>query len=495
MKKVAFLLTLALLLTLASSAVAQSGLPGSGWWSGETIQNVGTSDATIQVTAYDMNSTATYTASQLVGPGEFYNFIPNSFAGMPSGFQGSAVVSANQPVKAIVNVTNRQSNELGIAGGKAAAQYQGIDGTMVDNTIYFPIAKGDSYGKTTTYYIQNAGTTAATATATFTMKNGNVHTYTSPTIQPNQMVLFSIFDSLTYDDSVANTGKVGAVMVSSAAPLAGVVMEHLTSENPATLAQSTRGFTSADFDTAAYAPIIKHDRFGRSTGIQVQNVSAIPINIQVTLVGFAGGCAGNTVVENATNVAPGAAAIFNQYPGQTSLAANCTASATIETTTVGGEIVALVSESYLTTAIPATGQSSVTSFAIPAGSATTTVSAPLFKDDRFEKRTGLQIQNVGAAAATNIVATFECQGAATFTAISLPQNAVAGGAVQFYTPSDDAGMFTGGNPFASGNVTCSVTVTADQPIVAIANESPIPASQGGTLAQDNNNYEGFNLAP
>jgi hypothetical protein len=39
-------------------------------------------------------------------------------------------------------------------------------------------------------------------------------------------------------------------------------------------------------------------------------------------------------------------------------------------------------------------------------------------------------------------------------------------------------------------VNCAVSVSSDQPVVAIANESVIP---GGSLEQDNNNYEGFNL--
>lgn len=494
MKKLLPLFVLVALFVFAASAMAQSGLPGSGWWSGETIMNVGDDTATIQVTAYDMNSAATYQASKSVNSGAYYNFIPNDFDDMPSGFEGSAVVSANQPIKAVVNVTNRQSGELGIAGGKAAAQYQGIDGSMVDSTLYFPVAKGDSFSKTTTFYIQNAGTEATTVTGTFKMKNGDEHTYTSPTINPNQMALFSIFDTATYDSgAVDNTGKVGALTVASnnSQPLAGVVMEHYTVESPATIAQSTRGFTSSDFDTKAYAPIIKNVRFGRSTGIQVQNVGTDPIDIKVTFVGFAGACAGITYTETADDVAGGKSAIFNQMPGQTTLPTNCTASATIETTTAGGQIVALVSESYYTGYIPASGQSAVTSFAIPAGAATTELSAPLFKDDRFDKRTGLQIMNVGDATATNIVATFVCSGAASFTAISEPQTAAEGAAVQFYTPSDDD-IFTVANPFATNNVTCSVTVTGDQSIVAIANESPIP---GGTLEQDNNNYEGFNLMP
>lgn len=486
-------LIFALVLTVGA-VVAQTGLPGSGWWSGEMIQNVGTSDTEISIIAYDKNSTATFSDSVIRSPGESYNFVPGDFTGMPDGFEGSAVVSADQPIKAVVNVTNRQAGSLGVSGGKAAAQYQGLEN--VADVVYFPIAKGNSFNKTTTFYIQNANQTqSTTATATFRMKNGDVHTYTTPSIQPNRMVVFSIFDTSTYDpDAVDNTGRVGAVKVeanTSGVGLAGIVMEHYTAETPASLAQSTRGFTESDFDTEAYAPITKNTRFSRSTGIQVQNVSEVAIDVRVDYLGFAGACAGNSYFETASGVQPGASAIFNQMPGQTVLPGDCTASATISTSTSNGKLAALVSESYYATMIPPTGQRSVTSFAIPASKATTKLSVPLFKDDRFDKRTGLQIQNVGSVQANNIVATFKCVGGATFTAISLPQSASAGGAVQFYTPSNDP-IFTSSNPFSSNNVVCGVTVTADQPIVAIANESPIP---GGTFEQDNNNYEGFNLTP
>ncbi|GAB4533078.1 MAG: hypothetical protein Fur0018_22120 [Anaerolineales bacterium] len=489
MKKFFISLALVLIVALVAGAAlaAGTGLPGSGWWSGEQIQNVGTGTATISVTAYE--GTSTYSASQSVAPGSAYTFTPNDFSGMASGFQGAAVVSSDQPIKAVVNITNRPSGSLGVTGGKAAAQYQGIDSSMADTTLYFPIAKGDSYGKTTTYYIQNTGTAATTATATFKMRNGDTHTYTTPSIQPNQMVLFNIFDTTTYTSSgVANDAKVGAVTVVSngGQPLAGILVEHYTTEAIATIAQSTRAFTSADFDTTAYAPIIKNNRYGRSTGIQVQNVSGGNVDITVTYKGTAGACAGQTYTDSATGVADGTSHVFNQMPGQTTLPENCTASATISAT---GNIVALVSESYLSSAIPSSGQASVTSFAIPGKNATTTVSAPLFKDDRYGKRTGLQVQNVGTSNATNVVATFACSGGATFTAVTNPITIPAGSGYLFYTPSDDA-IFASGSPFSSNNVNCSVTITADQPIVALANESVIP---GGTLEQDNNNYEAFNL--
>lgn len=487
---VAILVVSMLFTTLAS---AQSNIPGSGWWSGQQVQNVGTENATIVMEAYDKDpSVDVITVEKTAAPGEAPTFLPSDLS--VTSFQGSAVLVSDQPIKAIVNVTNRESGDNGIAGGYAAAQYQGIDGSMVADTLYFPLVKGDSYGKTTTFFVQNTSSEATTITALFTMRNGDTHTWTSGSIASNRMVIFSVLDTTTFNTSVANDGKVGGLKVtSSGGTLAGVVMEHNTTEDPATILQSTRGFTASDFDTKLYAPVIKNLRFGRFTGIQVQNVGTDAVDITVTYKTSA--CTdpantGQTFTDTATGVPGGESKTFvNLTASGTNLPEGCTASATIVAT---GNIVAIVNESYGTGYIPSTGQSAVTSSAIADNSATQKVSVPLFKDDRFDKRTGLQIQNVGEAAATNIVATFSCSGAASFTAISNPQSADPGSAVLFIHPSNQTSMFTSANPFSAASVNCGVTVTSDQPIVAIANES-VPGGMGFTTIQDNNNYEGFNL--
>lgn len=490
-KKIVVLLSVFLVAAIfVVGVIAQGSLPGGGWWSGEQIQNVGNGPATINVTAYDSSSGATYAANSTLDAAKAITFVPSSFASMPDGFQGSAVVSSDQPVKAVVNVTNRASGSLGISGGMAAAQYQGVDGNAVAETLYFPLVKGDSYNKTTTFYIQNTGNTATTATATFTMRNNDVHTYVTPSIGPNQMVVFSVMDAASFNPS-DNNGRVGGLVVqsnTSGVTLAGVVMEHYTSENPATIAQATRGFTSVDFDTKAYAPVIKNDRFGRFTGIQVQNVSGGSIDVTVDYIGTAGDCAGNTYQDATTGVVVGTSYTFVQS-GASNLPANCTASATISAT---GNIVAIVNESYTSSYLssnPGKSQRSTTYSALPDAMATSQIRIPLFKDDRYNKRTGLQIQNVSGAQITDLVATFECSGGSTFTAVSAPQTVANGAGFLFYTPSQQS-VFESATPFASNGVNCSVTVTAGGNIVAIANES---VDTTGTLEQDNNNYEGFNV--
>ncbi len=106
-KRFIVLVAVGIMLAVGVGVVAaQTGIPGSGWWTGETIQNVGSGTATIVVTAYDKNGSLTYTASQTITSGSAIDLTPSNFPGMPSGFIGSAVISSDQPVKVAVNVTN-----------------------------------------------------------------------------------------------------------------------------------------------------------------------------------------------------------------------------------------------------------------------------------------------------------------------------------------------------------------------------------------------------
>jgi len=275
--------------------------------------------------------------------------------------------------------------------------------------------------------------------------------------------------------------NIGSLKVTSAQPLAGTVLEYLQGESVATVLKGTRGFTAADFATKAYAPTTKNARYGHFTGIQVQNAGTSPIDITINYVGTAGSCTGNTYQDTAAGVV--ASKTFNQLTGQSNLPSNCIAAATIQAT---GNIIASVNEDNMS-GFPTSG---TTYSAMSDAGKTAKVSVPQFKDQRFGATTGLRIENVGSATATQIVATFACRGGATFNAVSLPQTVPVGGAVQFWQPSGTPTMFQPSAPFAAKNVTCGVTVTSDQPVVAIANESATTAG-----AFDDNNYEGFNLTP
>ncbi|MBI3960091.1 MAG: hypothetical protein HY328_14860 [Chloroflexi bacterium] len=481
-------------LLFASIAVAQDApntaddLPGSGWWTGIQLQNVGAAKANVSINSYQSTAgSAPIGKSVEIAKDASVTLLPQDL-NLSSGFQGSAVVSSDQPLNAIVNVTNRQAAGNGIAGGMAAAQYQGVNAPATE--LRFPLVKRDHFGKTTTFSIQNAGSTAATAIATFRVQAGQF-TFTTPSIEPGRMV---IINPAAAGVPSGNNVSVGSLTVTSSQPLAGVVSEH-GSEQPAVLLQSTRAFAPQDGNAKAYAPIIKNEYFNRFTGLQVQNISAATITIDVTYNGSGGTCAGQIFTNQAANVAAGASATFVHLVGQAgnTMPAGCLASATINAT--GGNIVAIVNEAFTSAFLAGGGnggrQEATTYAAFPASAATTTVKAPLFKEKSYDKLTGLQVQNVGSVDATNVIATFVGPGG-TYTTNPLTIKAGSGlTIIEMYkhpelfngTPipadiKDAAGVF-------------GVTITSDQSIVAIANESTYPFG-ASPLQQDKNNYEAFN---
>jgi hypothetical protein len=505
-KKLATSLLVAILIIgmMVGSALAEtSALPGSGWWSGEQIQNVGSGDATIDITAYDASNT--YSVSDTIAPGASKTYLPNSFTGMPAGFQGSAVVSSNSDIRAIVNITNRFITVSGTTLGDpntpsaAAGQYQG---TNVPSTqINFPLVKINYFNKSSTFYVQNAGSADATATARFVI-SGVVYTYTTPTIPQYHMAVIDPTQARDASNNPPPSGNsgLGSLTVSSAQPLAGTALEHATAETSATILQATRGFSAADYDTKVFAPINKNNYFGRFTGLQVQNVSSGPVDMNVTYVAqAAGACPGGTFTDSATGVAPGASHTFPS----TKLPDGCFASATVQAT---GDVVAVVNEAYTSAYLashPGTSQEATSYGAVPNNAATQTISLPLFKEDAYSKGTGISIQNVGSVKANNVVITLK---GPTGTYVSNPISIDPGAAFIAIDLRNKPASFWNGTALTptvlgcvntttgcGANGTFGVVVTADQPVVAIANESTYP-NTAPRIHQDKSNYEGFNLA-
>lgn len=471
-------------------------LPGSGWWTGQQIQNVGTAGATIVSTAYDSQSSATYMAS--AGPiaaGGSVTFLPADFSGMPNGFAGSAVVASDQPIKAMVTLTNRKVGSYGIDGGYAGAQYQGIDGSAAATSVSFPIVKNAFGPKTTTLFVQNAGSAAATVSITY-ICGANSYPFTSSSINAGQMVV------LNASAAGVPTGVLCAATATSGQPIAGVAVEHYATETVASLAQATRGFTPADGATTIYAPVFKnqypvHATQSRTTGAQVQNVSGAAItNVHATFYGSSGACAGTTYTADSGPVAAGASYVFlsTNIGG---MPVGCLASSKYESS--GGNIVGTVNESYLNPA-PPPGTQAATAYNMLSGTgATTQIAAPLYKEKFGSKTSGLQVQNIGGSS-TNVHAIFT-SGANVYTTIDY---AIAAGASKtFYLMSDcGAACWVGGVQMPAGTNAGVRVVSDGQNILGIVSEQTYYVGgvtncygQATVACYDRLNYEGFNTTP
>jgi len=471
---------------LAFTGVFASDNLGSGFYTGQTIMNVGSSTANIVITAYDASSSSSYNTSyNNVGIGSSVTFFVSDITGAPNGFRGSAVVSSDQPIRAVVNVTNRQSGSNGVAGGTAAGQYGGIDSSKTGTTLFFPLAKSPFGVKETAFYIQNAGSSSATFVASFTMGTNLTdpspvtYVYTSPVaLGVGQMAV------IIPADAGVPSSRIGSLTVTSAQPLAGVVLEYDKTQNPNLILQATSGIPSSNTDTRILFPVVKKKLSGRSTGLQVQNVSSIPISVTVTYNGAGGTCSSGTFTEPAITLNPKQS---TTYLDSALLPDGCLASAEASTSTSGGLIAGVVNESFLPCSTGCT-QRATTYDAFPANNSTSKIVAPVFKEDLGSKRSGLSVQNTGSATATATV---------TFTVGStnyVYQNLTidAGASVLLFdmtntTTYPDANWVGGAAGRLPDNSLAAVTVTANQPIIGIINEAPT-----GAVVQDNINYEAFN---
>ncbi|MEM7031981.1 MAG: hypothetical protein AAF629_20680 [Chloroflexota bacterium] len=495
----------ALVAISVSVSGAQGALTGNSWWTGHTIVNVGTDSATVQVTAYDSASSNTYTYTPpVLAVGASDTWLPDAFSpALPSSFSGSAVVSSDQLLKGIVNVTNRPIGSFGTTGGEAAGQYRGVDAPA--ETAAFPLVKlefpaGNVARKSTTLFIQNAGNTATTVDVDFTGTGCTPCSYTTPSIGAGQMVAVSA------SNAGAAAGFIGAATATSntsGVNIAAVFMETPVLENPVKQAQAANAFTPADYDDTILIPVYK-DVFGnRSTGLQVQNVGTGNVDLTVTYTGDAnlGTCTNQTITDSSvTDLTPGSSVTFLGgvlfgSSNTDNMPEGCFASARVVATASSGstgtsQIAGVINESFFPS-VPAGGtQQSTTYSAFAAGNATGKVNLPVAKDAFGNKVTGVTCQNTGSAAATNVVFSYAVSSGGSGTYATSAQTIAAGASMTLVNPSGNS--IWSGTALPSGTLS-SVTVTADQNIVCIANEA---VNFGVTsISQDKNNYEGFNLTP
>jgi hypothetical protein len=386
-------------------------------------------------------------------------------------------------------------------------------------TIVFPLFKNDSFTKSTTLYIQNAGDAAATAQAVFRVDaagGGGVYTYTTPSMDIGQMVV------VTPAMAGVPTSKKGGATVTSTEELAGVVLEHFTSEVHATIVQATRAFTLADYDDKLYAPTNKKNRLGRFTGMNIQNVDTGDIDVTVTYYGNRGTCVGSVYTDTREDLAPGEAHTFSMSSATMSPAMpdECASSAVIvateANTSTPADIVGQVNESwtgaYLSTH-PGQQQESTIYSCIADKYAATVVSVPIHKEGTGNKYTGINVMNTSLVSDAHVVLIFTNKDGTVYQIN--PYTIGPGNAQSFQNlrlPAGTAGTTSpaetwngtemtlaalgcaGVNSSCPGNTSnFGVIITSDVPVVAIANEATWPLTSP-PFAQDKNNYEGFNLA-
>ncbi|MEZ4515379.1 MAG: hypothetical protein R3C44_00580 [Chloroflexota bacterium] len=479
-KKILLIVSVLLVALIGVGLVAaQSELPGSGWKSGQQIQNIGSASATIVFDAYDTNGTPTNCGSQSAAPGASVNFLTDVNCSVPAGFVGSAVVSADQPIAAIVNVNNRGTSS-------AAGQYRGTDGSDVATTIAFPLVKNNFGGRTTTFYVQNASTSSNNISATFRVGT-DTYPLNKTNVPGNAMVV------LSPADAGVPSGAVGSLTVTGTQPLAGTSLEHEASAAVAQNLQASKAFTPSDYDSTAYCPLVRnaHTSNDQTTGIQAQNVSGAAQAVHVEYSYSIGNGSVQTASVDSPSLQPGESFTFFGGDATYGLPAGALGSATVSGMG-GGDIAVVVNDRGFATSNP----NRVTTYScFPSSGATADVTLPLYKEFFGGNTSGIQIQNVGASPAT-VTVTYTPTGGGSAVVFTHSTPIAAGASATFYSVStlaSPAGIsVVSGNAASLSNSYGGVTISSDQPIVAIANESSTPGGGSAASGQDTKNYEGFN---
>ena len=239
----------------------------------------------------------------------------------------------------------------------------------------------------------------------------------------------------------------------------------------------------------AYCPLVRNAHTGNSqtTGIQAQNVGGAAQTIRVDYSYSVGGGALQTKSVTSPSLAVGESFTFFGGDATNGIPAGSLGSATV-TGVGGGNIAVVVNDRGFNTVNP----NRVTTYScFSANSASADVVLPLYKEFFGGNTSGIQIQNVGGTPATVEVTYLPTGGSpVTFThSTPIPSGASA----TFFsvsTLSSPSGIsVVSGNAASLNNSFGGVTISSNQPIVAIANES---MSSPNPSMQDTKNYEGFN---
>jgi hypothetical protein len=245
---------------LASMLSASAGATGPRT-TGAVVQNISGTKAAVQLSYYNQAGGVVTTDEKEIDPGAALGFSAGSSAlGLPSGFVGSLVVSADQPVGAVGNDTD--DTTMGM--------FNAI--TQGSPLSYLPAIYKGAGGWSTEIWIQATQEVPVGATATVkfmnrsgqqvgTTKSINLISYATVKVSPDD-----------YADVTA--GFAGGVVVESTYELG--VIGRITNGN---ITEMYSGVSQGDVE--AYAPAVYKGAGGWYSGIMVQNLDTVSTTVSI----------------------------------------------------------------------------------------------------------------------------------------------------------------------------------------------------------------------
>lgn len=396
-RRIIAILAALMLALLPMSAFAQTAVATSGF----QVLNLGSADANITIVYYNADGTEAARQQDVIARGGSKTYLGATMQA-PAGFQGSVVISSDQPVIAINNLVNS------FTAPQLGDSYSGFSGGST--TVNLPLIQRGNFGTNSWITIQNAGSADATVNVAYTAGLIGSAGTDSGTIKPGAAITFYQKGKAELGDRFVGSAKI----TTNGQPVVAIVSQE-TDDNKSLLIY---GGLATNGSTTVAAPLIVSNNYGGTTGIQILNTSANPTTAKITYGpntatpadGAAAPCPTPTAKEY--SIAAGKSATVIQGAGGTEEQgfdpqfATCryVGSATI---TASQTLAVIVNQTSSTS-------TNASSYAgVDPSTTTQTISAPLVNANNYGIYTGIQIQNTGNAA-TTVTITY---GANTATAV------------------------------------------------------------------------------
>lgn len=448
---------------------------------GVQVQNLSSSQtANVQIAYYNQDGSLAQAASGMQNPqslqipaGQSQTVFGNTMA-VATGFNGSAVVSSDQPVAAITNLLTTDSTGAN-AGNEA---YDGVGApSSPANVPLLQFNNGQNAQTNSTLTIQNASTNATTVTVTLAAASSTYPSITTKQSSYSLAASGSVSLSLSDLNGLASGQRwVGSAVVSSTGntPLAVEVNQSDAFHNEL-LAYDGSGAGSS----FVYAPLIEtnHSKtYDYFTGFQVQNTNASAsetVYLYLNTIPSSCGAAGYVDTQSLN---PGASYTWFPVPGTTSVP-DFLGSATA--CTPSGTLIGVVNE--VTGASAQIQNQGSTYQAFNDIAATAAVAMPLVENNHSGYYTGQQIQYVGQGSQTVYI--YQGGVPSTGCGTGSPSASTALSSGQSVTWFPLPGL-------AQGPAVSATACVASGSIVGIVHEIVPSAAGDNSFA-----YEGFNLSP
>jgi len=273
--------------------------------------------------------TITYSAgspeTKDIQPNSSERFDQASNSSLPSGFNGSAVVTSDQPVSVAV-LENGPTTML---------SYNGFASTST--APIFPLINANNFGFITGISLQNAGTQATNVTVSYTPSQAGTACTETQTIQPKGTGFFALtaFAQSNQGEDCANGATFigsGKVTTNSAnQPLVGVVNQLNSKSNKGGAYNSV---DANDGTATVIFPIIQDRLFNYFTGFSIVNVGSVATDISCSY-------SNTSVKQSTTGLAPGATFTAQQV---NQIAANYNGSGVCTATAANAKIIGVLNQ-------------------------------------------------------------------------------------------------------------------------------------------------------